>query len=95
MRVIDWEAPENNDFLLGSQFWVAGELYLKRSDLVGFVNGLPSRFVLSAHSQIVTTCQGASRRAVSLRRSRALFPSIFCFHHTRWNLGRRKCGQWS
>jgi len=41
VRVIDWEEPENNDFLLGSQFWVAGELYLKRPDLVGFVNGLP------------------------------------------------------
>ncbi|MCF7673724.1 MAG: type I restriction endonuclease subunit R [Akkermansiaceae bacterium] len=41
VRVIDWEAPENNDFLLGSQFWVAGELYLKRPDGVGFVNGLP------------------------------------------------------
>ena len=41
VRVIDWEVPENNDFLLGSQFWVAGELYLKRPDLVGFVNGLP------------------------------------------------------
>jgi type I restriction enzyme R subunit len=41
VRVIDWELPENNDFLLASQFWVAGELYLKRPDLVGFVNGLP------------------------------------------------------
>ncbi len=41
VRVIDWDAPENNDFLLGSQFWVAGELYLRRTDLVGFVNGLP------------------------------------------------------
>jgi type I restriction enzyme R subunit len=41
VRVIDWEVPENNDFLLGSQFWVAGELYLRRTDLVGFVNGLP------------------------------------------------------
>jgi type I restriction enzyme R subunit len=41
VSVIDWEVPENNDFLLGSQFWVAGELYLKRPDLVGFVNGLP------------------------------------------------------
>ena len=41
VRVIDWEVPENNDFLLGSQFWVAGELYLKRPDLVGFVNGVP------------------------------------------------------
>ena len=41
VRVMDWETPENNDFLLASQFWVAGELYLKRPDLVGFVNGLP------------------------------------------------------
>lgn len=41
VRVIDWEVPENNDFLLASQLWVAGELYLKRPDLVGFVNGLP------------------------------------------------------
>jgi type I restriction enzyme, R subunit len=41
VRVIDWEVPENNDFLLASQFWVEGELYLKRPDLVGFVNGLP------------------------------------------------------
>ena len=41
VRVVDWETPENNDFLLASQFWVAGELYLKRPDLVGFVNGLP------------------------------------------------------
>ena len=41
VSVVDWEVPENNDFLLGSQFWVAGELYLKRPDLVGFVNGLP------------------------------------------------------
>ena len=41
VRVMDWERPENNDFLLASQFWVAGELYLKRPDLVGFVNGLP------------------------------------------------------
>ncbi len=35
------EVPENNDFLLASQFWVAGALYLKRPDLIGFVNGLP------------------------------------------------------
>ena len=41
VQVIDWEVPENNDFLLASQLWVAGELYLRRTDLVGFVNGLP------------------------------------------------------
>lgn len=41
LRVVDWEHPENNDFLLVSQFSVVGHLYTCRPDLVGFVNGLP------------------------------------------------------
>ena len=41
LRVVDWEHPENNDFLLVSQFSVTGSLYTCRPDLVGFVNGLP------------------------------------------------------
>jgi type I restriction enzyme, R subunit len=45
VRVIDWDAPENNDFFLASQFWVSGELYKKRPDLLGFVNGLPLVFI--------------------------------------------------
>ena len=45
VRVIDWDAPENNDFLLASQFWVSGAVYKRRCDLVGFVNGLPLLFM--------------------------------------------------
>ena len=41
VRVINWESPEQNDFLLVSQFSVVGSLYTCRPDLVGFVNGLP------------------------------------------------------
>ena len=41
LRVVDWEHPENNDFLLVSQFSVTGDLYTCRPDRVGFVNGLP------------------------------------------------------
>ena len=41
LRVVDWEDPANNDFLLVSQFSVTGALYTCRTDLVGFVNGLP------------------------------------------------------
>lgn len=41
LRVIDWEHPENNDFLLVSQLSITGQLYTCRPDLVGFVNGLP------------------------------------------------------
>jgi type I restriction enzyme, R subunit len=41
LRVVDWEQPEENDFLLVNQFSVVGDLYTCRPDLVGFVNGLP------------------------------------------------------
>ena len=41
VRVIDWESPEANDFLLVSQMSIQGPLYLRRPDLIGFVNGLP------------------------------------------------------
>lgn len=45
VRVIDWNEPTNNDFLLVSQFWVTGDMYTRRADLVGFVNGLPLLFI--------------------------------------------------
>ena len=41
LRVVNWERPEQNNFLLVSQFSVVGSLYTCRPDLVGFVNGLP------------------------------------------------------
>jgi type I restriction enzyme R subunit len=45
VRVIDWGNPGNNDFFLASQFWISGEMYKRRADLVGFVNGLPLVFI--------------------------------------------------
>jgi len=41
VRVIDWQNPLANDFLLVSQMSIQGPLYLRRPDLIGFVNGLP------------------------------------------------------
>lgn len=41
IRIVDWDKPENNDFLLVSQLTVSGPLYTCRPDLIGFVNGLP------------------------------------------------------
>lgn len=41
VRVLDWENPAANDFLLVSQLSVTGPLYTRRPDLIGFVNGLP------------------------------------------------------
>ena len=45
VRFIDWSNPGENDFFLASQFWVTGELYTRRADLVGFVNGIPLVFI--------------------------------------------------
>jgi type I restriction enzyme, R subunit len=45
LSVIDWGNPENNDFLLTQQMWVSGEMYKRRCDLIGFVNGIPLVFI--------------------------------------------------
>ncbi|MBU4425370.1 MAG: type I restriction endonuclease subunit R, partial [Proteobacteria bacterium] len=45
VKVIDWNDPANNDYFLASQFWITGEMYTRRADLVGFVNGLPLVFI--------------------------------------------------
>ncbi len=45
VRVIDWENPAANDFLMTQQLWMQGDVYQRRADLVGFVNGLPLVFI--------------------------------------------------
>jgi len=45
LRVIDFDNPENNDFLAVRELEVQTHIYRKRADLVGFVNGLPLLFV--------------------------------------------------
>jgi len=45
LSVVDWEHSENNDFFIAQQMWVSGEMYKRRCDLLGFVNGLPLVFI--------------------------------------------------
>jgi len=45
LRVIDWTTPDNNDYFLASQMWVAGDMYRRRCDLLAFINGLPLVFI--------------------------------------------------
>ena len=50
LKVFDFDNPENNHFLAVRQFEVQGELYLRRPDIIGFVNGIPLVFLeLKAH----------------------------------------------
>ena len=43
--VFDFDQPANNDFLCVRELWVQGDLYRRRADLIGFVNGLPLLFI--------------------------------------------------
>ncbi len=43
--VIDFQNPENNDFLAIKELKIEGDLYHRRTDIVGFVNGIPLLFV--------------------------------------------------
>jgi type I restriction enzyme R subunit len=45
LRVFDFNIPENNHFLCVRELWVRGDLYRRRADIVGFVNGLPLLFM--------------------------------------------------
>ena len=45
LRIFDFADPDNNDFLCVRELWVRGDLYRRRADRVGFVNGLPLIFM--------------------------------------------------
>ena len=45
LRVFDFDTPANNHFLCVRELWVRGDLYHKRPDIIGFVNGLPLLFI--------------------------------------------------
>ncbi|WP_437546790.1 type I restriction endonuclease [Sorangium sp. So ce367] len=76
IRVIDWNRPTNNDYFVVQQLWVQGETYLRRTDLGGFVNGLPLVFVelKSLHSNV----ENAYRQ--NLRDYLGTIPQIFWFN---------------
>ncbi len=76
VRLVDWDNHANNDFLLVSQFWLVGEMYKRRADLVGFVNGIPLLFVelKASHKQIQTAFTG------NLTDYKDTIPQLFWFN---------------
>jgi type I restriction enzyme R subunit len=52
LKVFDFSNPENNHFLAIRQLEVTGDLYNRRPDVIGFVNGIPLVFFeLKAHNR--------------------------------------------
>lgn len=45
LRVFDFSDPLQNDFLCVRELWIRGDLYRRRADIVGFVNGVPLLFM--------------------------------------------------
>ena len=43
--IIDFQNPENNRFLAVKEMKIHGDLYRRRTDIVGFVNGIPLLFI--------------------------------------------------
>jgi len=76
VRVIDWNEPRSNDFLLVSQLWGTGEMYTRRADLVGFVNGLPLLFIelKAAHVNLKHAYDG------NLRDYKQTIPHLFWYN---------------
>lgn len=76
VAVIDWAKPENNDFLLVSQFWVTGGVYKRRADLVGFVNGLPLLFLelKKTHAKL------ESAHKANLKDYKSTIPQVFWYN---------------
>ena len=77
VKVIDWKNPENNDFFLTSQFWIQGDVYRCRTDLLGFVNGLPLVLIelkthyknlKQAYTENITKYRGTNKVAGVIRK---------------------------
>ena len=45
LRIFDFTDSSKNHFLVVRELWIKGDLYRRRADLVGFVNGLPLIFI--------------------------------------------------
>lgn len=45
LRLFDFDKPMHNHFLAVRELWVRGDLYRRRADIVGFVNGIPLLFM--------------------------------------------------
>ncbi|GCF08839.1 hypothetical protein KDI_24030 [Dictyobacter arantiisoli] len=76
VQVFDWRIPSSNDFLLVSQLRISGQLYHRRSDLVGFVNGLPLVFCefKTSHRRVEDAYHG------NLRDYKDTIPQLFWYN---------------
>jgi type I restriction enzyme, R subunit len=76
VKIIDWQNPENNDFLLCSQMSITGEIETRRPDLLGFINGLPLVFIelKASHRRLINAYKD------NLKDYRDTIPHLFWYN---------------
>jgi len=79
VRVVDWDNPRANDFLLVSQMTVTGPLYTCRPDLIGFVNGLPL-VVIELKKPGVPARQAFDENLTSYKHAQNGIPAVFWYN---------------
>lgn len=52
VSLVDFNDVSKNDFTVCSQFWIQGQTYFRRPDLIIFVNGLPFVFIELKNSDV-------------------------------------------
>jgi len=76
IRFVDWNRADANDWLAVSQFWIVGDMYKRRADIVLFVNGIPLVFIelKVSHKNVRDAYDG------NLRDYRDTVPHLFWFN---------------
>ena len=76
VRFVDWSRADANDWLAVSQFWISGDMYRRRADVVLFVNGVPLVLVelKVSHKNVRDAFDG------NLRDYRDAVPHLFWFN---------------
>jgi type I restriction enzyme R subunit len=66
LKVFDFDHPEENHFLAVRELWVKGTLYRRRTDIMGFVNGIPLIFIelKNFHKNLLTAYEIYRRRQI-------------------------------
>ena len=78
LKLIDWEHPENNEFLAVNQFTVIEDNHNRRPDLVLFINGLPLVVIeLKNASDAKANLQGAYNQLQTYKQE---IPSLFTYN---------------
>jgi len=75
VRFIDFEDPENNEFLVVNQLWVRGPKETDRPDIVIFINGIPL-VVIECKSPVAKHI-GISKAIKQLNRYQEEIPQLF------------------